>query len=84
MKSGVRKGTWNSQHLHRNSQEIYKLSRLGWVFTQILINDLILSDWHNGLIMKLPKKGDLRNYYNWRGIAISTKQDNLQKFDEHN
>lgn len=30
----------------------------------------IPSDWSKGLIVKLPKKGILRNYFNWRGITL--------------
>ena len=30
----------------------------------------IPSDWSKGLIVKLPKKGNLRNCDNWRGITL--------------
>jgi len=33
-------------------------------------HDFILKDWRKGLIFKLPKKGDLSNCGNWRGITL--------------
>jgi hypothetical protein len=27
-------------------------------------------EWEEGLIIKIPKKGDLSNYNNWRGITL--------------
>ena len=27
-------------------------------------------DWNKGLIVKIPKKGDLQNCDNWRGITL--------------
>jgi len=30
----------------------------------------IPEDWEEGLIIKIPKKGDLSNYSNWRGVTL--------------
>ena len=38
---------------------------------QNIWNDMILpTEWTTGLIIKLPKKGDLSNCNNWRGITL--------------
>ena len=46
----------------------------GNIFTG-LFNDIwtaneIPRDWNKGLIVKIPKKGDLQNCDNWRGITL--------------
>jgi len=38
--------------------------------TTIWTKDNIPSDWTKGLIVKLPKKGDLHNCNNWRVITL--------------
>jgi hypothetical protein len=30
----------------------------------------IPEDWEGGLIIKIPKKGDLSNCYNWRSVTL--------------
>jgi len=40
-----------------------------------LCNDIwqtknVQSEWRNGIIIPLPKKGDLTDCNNWRGIAL--------------
>ena len=45
-------------------QKIYKL--LAKIWTQ----EDIPQDWKKGIIVKLPKKGDLSNCGNWRGITL--------------
>ena len=40
------------------------------LFTTIWTKDTIPADWTKGLIVKLPKKGDLQNANNWRGITL--------------
>jgi len=30
----------------------------------------IPENWEEGLIIKIPKKGDLSNYNNWRGVTL--------------
>ena len=40
------------------------------LFRDIWTNDVIPNDWNKGLIVKLPKKGDLQHCDNWRGIAL--------------
>ena len=37
------------------------------LFRDIWTNDVIPNDWNKGLIVKLPKKGDLQQ---WRGITL--------------
>ena len=40
------------------------------LFKTIWESDTIPSDWAKGLIVKLPKKGNLQNCDNWRGITL--------------
>ena len=40
------------------------------LFSDIWTNDVIPNDWNKGLIVKLPKKGDLQHCDNWRGIIL--------------
>ena len=40
------------------------------VFDDIYEEEEIPSDWKTGLIVKLPKKGDLSMCNNWRGIPL--------------
>ena len=40
------------------------------LFRDIWTNDVIPNDWNNGLIVKLPKKGDHQHGENWRGITL--------------
>ena len=40
------------------------------LFNDIWNNNTIPEDWCKGLIVKLPKKGDLLNCDNWRGITL--------------
>ena len=45
----------------------------GNVFTDlsdIWTTNEIHRDWNKGLIIKIPKKGDLQNCDNWRGITL--------------
>ena len=43
---------------------------LNYFFYKVWEQEQILEDWHRGLIMKLPKKGDLTECSNWRGITL--------------
>ena len=40
------------------------------LFGSIWLSETIPADWCKGLIIKLPKKGDLSNCDNWRGITL--------------
>ena len=40
------------------------------LFCKIWEQEVIPKDWSKGLIFKLPKKGDLGNCDNWRGITL--------------
>ena len=40
------------------------------LFRSVWEQDTIPEDWCKGLIVKLPKKGDLQNCDNWRGITL--------------
>ena len=40
------------------------------LFTKIWNNNTIPTTWSTGNIVKLPKKGDLTNCNNWRGITL--------------
>lgn len=47
-----------------SSKQIHKLLKTVWN------DEKIPTDWTKGLIVKLPKKGDLTNCGNWRGITL--------------
>ena len=47
------------------------------LFTAIWTKDTISADWTKGLIVKLPKKGDLQNANNWRGITLLSAPRNV-------
>lgn len=40
------------------------------LFRSIWEDETIPSDWDNALNVKLPKKGELQNCNNWRGITV--------------
>ena len=42
------------------------------LFNKIRVTGLIPSAWKNGVIVKVPKKGDLSECGNWRGITLSS------------
>ena len=40
------------------------------LFTSIWQSEAVPRDWCKGLIIRIPKKGDLRNCDNWRGVTL--------------
>ena len=40
------------------------------LFTAIWERKIVPDDWSEGVIVKLPKKGSLKNCSNWRGITL--------------
>ena len=40
------------------------------LFCAIWVCETISADWKKGLIVRLPKKGDLTKCRNWRGITL--------------
>ena len=40
------------------------------LFGKIWVQEEILEDWRHGHLFKLPKKGNLKDYKNWRGITL--------------
>ena len=40
------------------------------LFDNIWLKDKVPRDWCKGLIVKIPKKGDLRSCDNWRGVTL--------------
>ncbi len=40
------------------------------LFKKVLDSDTVPNDWTKGLIVKLPKTGDLQVCDNWRGITL--------------
>ena len=42
------------------------------IIQRMWTEEIIPSEWKKGLIIKLPKKGDLTNCDNWRGITLLT------------
>jgi len=47
------------------------------LFDTIWDKDTILSDWDNGLSIKIHKKGNHQVFDNWRGIALHPQQSLL-------
>ncbi len=41
------------------------------LFNKIKESGMLPSEWKKGVIVKIPKKGDLSNCGNWRGITLS-------------
>ena len=50
--------------LDQSSTELEKLFKIIWDL------EVIPTDWEEGLIVKLPKKGDLTKCGNWRGLTL--------------
>ena len=46
------------------------LEALQQLFNDILENECVPSDWRRGIIVCVPKKGDLSQCSNWRGITL--------------
>ena len=40
------------------------------IFNEIWNNETLPQEWRDGIIVKLPKKGDLGDCNNWRGITL--------------
>jgi hypothetical protein len=40
------------------------------LFVKIWRTGMVPNDWKKGLLVKLPKKGDVTNCKNWRGITL--------------
>ena len=70
MKSGKAPGvdSIHAEMLKADTERSTKI--LTNLFTTIWSKDTIPADWTKGLIVKLPKKGDLQNVNNWRGINL--------------
>ena len=47
------------------------------VFRDIWTNDVIPNYWNKGLLVGLPKKGDLQHCDNWRGITLLSVPSNI-------
>lgn len=41
-----------------------------FLFNEIWLNDVPLKECENGVIFKLPMKGDLLDCNNWRGVTL--------------
>ena len=41
------------------------------LFNKIKESGMLLSEWKNGVIVKIPKKRNLSDCGNWRGITLS-------------
>ena len=46
------------------------ITALQRIFNEILENECVPSDWKRGIIVCVPKKGDLSQCSNWRGITL--------------
>lgn len=70
MKSGKAPGI-DSLQIELLKADIYiSANMLTDLFQKIWDEDTIPKDWSKGHIFKLPKKGDLSNCNNWRGITL--------------
>ena len=62
--------------IHNIQAEVLKVdietmaSALHHVFTKIWNEEVIPVDWQRGVIVKLPKKGNLEVCENWRGVTL--------------
>jgi hypothetical protein len=55
-----------------NTNNDSTISELGKLFKEIWNEEKIPDKWKKGIIIKLPKKGDLKDCRNWRGITLLT------------
>ena len=46
------------------------LEKLTTILINVRQNETITSDWMRGLIVRIPKKGNLSECSNWRGIIL--------------
>ena len=70
MKSGKAAGI-DSIHAEMLKADLCTLTKvLADLFRNIWEKDIILDDWSKGLIGKIPKKGNIQNCDNWRGITL--------------
>ena len=57
--------------------EMFKVEEEGLVFflkrlfSEIWVTGIVPTDWKSGVIIRVPKKGDLSDCSNWRGITLS-------------
>ena len=43
----------------------------------ISTNEEIPKEWNNGIIVKLPKKGEIKECKNWRGVTLLTTANKI-------
>ena len=48
----------------------FTTDRLNELFDKIWEEEKVPNNWKRGLIIKLPKRGDLKECKNWRGITL--------------
>ena len=56
--------------------------KLHEIIQTIWENEVMPHEWLKGLIVKLPKKGNLKECTNWRGITLLVGQDRYPAFKE--
>jgi hypothetical protein len=70
MKSGKAAGI-DSIHAEMMQADMVTSTRvLTALFSKVWSDEAIPADWCKGLVVKLPKKGNLQNCDNWRGITL--------------
>ena len=50
-----------------------KFAVLCQIFSNIWENEEAPDEWKTGLIVKLPKRGNLSTCYNWRGVTLLSR-----------
>ncbi|EDO25752.1 predicted protein, partial [Nematostella vectensis] len=50
--------------LETSTRKLHEIIQMIWEEEQVLL------EWFKGLIVKLPKEGNLRDCTNWRGITL--------------
>ena len=70
MKSGKACGADGVTAEMLKAEEIVTLRLLTCIFREIWERETIPEVWRTRLIVKLPKKGDLGNCDNWRGVTL--------------
>ena len=68
--NGKSPGVDNIQAEMLKTQSNMVARKLEEVFKLIWKNEEIPEEWQKGVIIKLPKKGDLENCNNWRGVTL--------------
>ena len=70
LKNGKTPGQDQIQTEMLKADSITSEAELTKLFNKILQKEQVPSSWKKGMIIKIPKKGDIRECKNWRGVTV--------------